>query len=330
METQSRAAVFANAAMNPTTLPKKMEEYEKARINARDSAMINHFVSGDFATSPSDRLNKLRSGDAGKFQPLWDSMDQTQKDNLTAKMLKRYVEDVQLVDQQDKLTKLNNQATNANDYDLYYTGKIGGDELKKRLIGRGYVFTREELKAIAEGDVPGAGPQLYGSLESEARRGLLTEARTENLAKNGQISWKQRNELNKVINKTDTADMAEAKSYISNSFVPNPLDPTTRQSHQRKADVINQLIIEKANADYENKPFNLLTRAYELVQGRMSQEDMKQLSAARERLQRQLSEAGLNSEREDWTDQDLKNAGVSNADKRKAILRSVRAIQDKK
>jgi hypothetical protein len=56
---------------------------------------------------------------------------------------------------------------------------------------------------------------------------------------------------------------------------------------------------------------------------------MQQLNDAKERLAKLLGDVGLNPDRTDWTDEDLKRAGVSNADKRKSILRQVRVIKDK-
>ena len=328
-ESASRAIVMSMAANNPTSMPEKQKAFESARVAARNTVLTNHFVSTEFAKSPSERLSKLRSGEVGIYKPLWDEMNESEKNKVIQTTITRYADDLKLIDQNNKLEDGLNKDANMADYESYYAGKIGGDELKIRLKARGYTFSREELRAIQEGDIPDANPQLYGTLESQAERGLLSEDDTERMAKENRISWKQRNNLNKTIRGAEDKGVIEAKSIIRNAFVPNPLDPMTRQSHTRRAEVENQLINERIAAMEAGKPFDAQARARELVDQRLKQADMQQLNDAKERLAKLLGDVGLNPDRTDWTDEDLKRAGVSNADKRKSILRQVRVIKDK-
>jgi hypothetical protein len=150
------------------------------------------------------------------------------------------------------------------------------------------------------------------------------------MAKSRRISFRQRIELNRVIDGQENKDVAEAKLFIANAYVPNPSDPLTRRSHERRAEVTNQLLVEMQDAQLAGKPFNVRARARQLVDERNKQDDVKQLSEARTRLRTALAEAGLNQDREDWTEADLRAAGVDNADVRRKILRNVRAVQDKK
>lgn len=329
-EAGARSIAFAVAAQNPSSLPKKMEDFDKARIAARNNAITNYFVSPEFGGSPSEKLNNMRSGNVGKFAPVWAALNEEEKQKIIASTLARYVEDVKILDQQDKLAKQASATENSLDWDSWSANRISGDELKTRLRARGYVFSREELDKVNSGDTAGAPPQVIGALEMQARNSLMSEQKADELFRSGQINLKQRNGLLGIINGGETKDRAEANDYINRSFVPNPLDPTTRNSHIRAAEVRNQLANEVLDARVAGKSIDISARARELVGERMQKEDMKALQDARERLRRQLGEIGLSQEREDWTDADLQKAGVSNADKRRQILRSVRAIQDKK
>ena len=329
-EAGTRGIVFSVAAQNPSTLPKKMEEYDKARIAARNNAFVNFFVSEDFGGTPPQRLTKMRSGDVGKFQPIWNTLNEGDRQKIISDTLARYVENVQILETQDKLAKAESKLENSLDFDRLVQGDIGTDEYINRLRGRGYVFSKEELSELRGGGVAGADLQLFGSLEVQARKGLLTEADTEEMAKSRRISFRQRIELNRVIDGQENKDVAEAKLFIANAYVPNPSDPLTRRSHERRAEVTNQLLVEMQDAQLAGKPFNVRARARQLVDERNKQDDVKQLSEARTRLRTALAEAGLNQDREDWTEADLRAAGVDNADVRRKILRNVRAVQDKK
>lgn len=301
--------------------------FEKARLAARNNTMITYFNTPEFAARPSDALTKLRAGDAGVFSQVWGKLDDTQRDSLVQTMLKRQADDLQILDRDNKLSIERNRAANYEAYNRFYKGAIGGDELLTDMSRRGYIPGREELRQIREGDVPGAPDQYFGALQYKARQGGMGLADANNLFEQRRISLKQRNELFGLIDKTDRPDMARAKDFIGNSFVPNPLDPTTRAGNVRKAEVINQLLAEEQEAIAQGKSFDAFGRAQALVAGRLQQEDVKRLQDDKARLRQKLEKSGLTYS-EDYTEETLKRAGVSNANERKSILRSIKSIKD--
>jgi hypothetical protein len=326
-EAGARGIAFSLASQNPSTLPSKMEDFEKARIAARNSSMTNFFVTPEFASRPSDAIAKLRSGDAGKYSAVWAKMDEGQRDLIVQSMLKRQADDLQVIDRDNKLSVERNRAENYVDYDLFYRGTIGGDELLRRMGKRGYIPSREEQRQIMQGDIPGAPDNYFGVLDFKARKGQMGLEEANNLFTAGRISLKQRNELFALIDKTDRPDVARAKEFISNAFVPNPLDPSTRAGNVRRAEVTNQLLSEMEQARIDGKPFDAFGRAQALTSSRLQQEDLKALQEDRNRLRDKLNEFGL-SYNEDYTDETLQRAGVSNANKRKTIMRIIKSIKD--
>ncbi len=328
-EAGARNIAFSLAAQNPLTLPKKLDDFEKARLAARDAAMTNYFVSTEFSTRPSESLAKLRAGDAGKFSPMWQTMDEGQRDAVVQRMLKRQADDLQVIDRDNKLSTERNRASNYVDYNEFYLGRIGGDELLKRMSARGYIPGREELKQIREGDIPGAPDQYFGGLEFKARQGQMNLEQADELFRERRISLKQRNTLFGLIDKTERPEMAKARDFIRNSFVPNPLDPSTRQGNVRRAEVENQLLIEENQARAEGKPFDAFARAQALVGARMQAEDMRALEESRKRLRQKLEEIGLDY-REDYTKETLDRAGKGNATQRNTIIRIINSINSSK
>jgi hypothetical protein len=328
-EAGARNIAFSLAAQNPLTLPKKLDDFEKARLAARDAAMTNYFVSTEFSTRPSESLAKLRAGDAGKFSPMWQTMDEGQRDAVVQRMLKRQADDLQVIDRDNKLSVERNRADNYVDYNEFYLGKIGGDELLKRMSARGYIPGREELKQIREGDIPGAPDQYFGGLEFKARQGQMNLEQADELFRERRISLKQRNTLFGLIDKTERPEMARARDFIRNSFVPNPLDPSTRQGNVRRAEVENQLLIEETQARAEGKPFDAFARAQVLVRDRQNAEDVKELAESRKRLRQKLEEIGL-SYNESYTKETLDRAGKGSAQQRQTIIRIINSINSSK
>jgi hypothetical protein len=329
-EAGARGIMAGVAGQSKDAIKKYLEAdgaFEKARVAARNNTMTTYFTTSDFATRPSDALTKLRSGDAGVFTSVWGQLDDIERDKIVQTMLKRQADDLAIITRDNDLMTQRNRADNYTDYNEFYLGRIGGDELLKRMSARGYIPGREELKQIREGDIPGAPDQYFGALQYKARQGTIGLEDANSLFEQRRISLKQRNDLFSLIDKTDRPDMARAKDFISNSFVPNPLDPTTRSGNVRKAEVTNQLLAEEQEARAQGKPFDAFGRAQALVASRQQQEDVKALQADRDRLRSKLEKSGL-SYNEDYTDETLKRAGVSNANERKTIMRIIKSIKD--
>ena len=300
--------------------------FEKARVAARNNTMTTYFTTPDFATRPSDALTKLRSGDAGVFSPVWDKMDDIERDKIVQTMLKRQADDLTIIDRDNKLSIERNRAANYDDYNQFYRGSIGADELLNRMSARGYIPGREELKQIREGDVPGAPDQYFGALEYKARQGQMSLAQANDLFTQGRISLKQRNGLFGLIDKTEDQALSRGKEKIRNAFVPNPLDPSTREGAARRAEVESHLIGMLQVAERDGKPFDIEATADILIAARKKQADFVALEDDRERLRKKLSEIGLEYS-EDYTLESLKRSGKGNAKQHETINKIINSIK---
>jgi len=159
-----------------------------------------------------------------------------------------------------------------------------------------------------------------------AAKNLLGETDLDNLAKAGTISWKQRNELAKDV-RNKSSDMAKATTFVNSALgVPDPLTPGFHNERKRAAEVRTQLLEEEQSALLEGKPFNPMTRAQELTKQKLSSDEVKMQEQVKADLRKNLSEHNLRYD-EDYTDESLKRAGVSNSDDRKKIMRKIKALK---
>lgn len=328
-EAGARGVMAGMAGQSKDTVKRYLDAdgaFEKARLAARNNTMVTYFNTPEFAARPSDALTKLRTGDAGVFSPIWGKLDEGQRDSLVQTMLKRQADDLQIIDRDNKLSIERNRADNYKDYDEFYRGSIGGDELLKRMSTRGYIPGREELRQIREGDVPGAPDQYFGGLEFKAKQGQISLVQANELFEQRRISLKQRNGLFTIIDKTEDQAVSRAKEKIRNAFVPNPLDPSTREGAARRAEVESHLIGMLQVAERDGKPFDIEATADILIAARKKQADFVALEDDRERLRKKLSEIGLEYS-EDYTLDSLRRSNKGNAKQHETINKIINSIK---
>ena len=328
-EAGARGVMAGMAGQSKDTVKRYLDAdgaFEKARLAARNNTMVTYFNTPEFAARPSDALTKLRTGDAGVFSPIWGKLDEGQRDSLVQTMLKRQADDLQILDRDNKLSIERNRADNYKDYDEFYRGSIGGDELLKRMSTRGYIPGREELRQIREGDVPGAPDQYFGGLEFKAKQGQISLVQANELFEQRRISLKQRNGLFTIIDKTEDQAVSRAKEKIRNAFVPNPLDPSTREGAARRAEVESHLIGMLQVAERDGKPFDIEATADILIAARKKQADFVALEDDRERLRKKLSEIGLEYS-EDYTLDSLRRSNKGNAKQHETINKIINSIK---
>lgn len=328
-EAGARGVMAGMAGQSKDTVKRYLDAdglFEKARLAARNNTMVTYFNTPEFAARPSDALTKLRTGDAGVFSPVWGRLDDTQRDNLVQTMLKRQADDLQILDRDNKLSIERNRAENYADYNEFYRGSISGDELLKRMTSRKYFPGREELRQIREGDVPGAPDQYFGGLEFKAKQGQISLVQANELFEQRRISLKQRNGLFAIIDKTENQTVSRAKEKIRNAFVPNPLDPSTREGAARRAEVESHLLGMLQVAERDGKPFDIEATADILIAARKKQADFVALEDDRERLRKKLSEIGLEYS-EDYTLDSLKRSKKGNAKQHETINKIINSIK---
>lgn len=304
---------------DPAFVKSTREDFNKKVLNA----IVDYTLSPTFADTPSQAIKLIESGDFGKLSELMKTVD---RDKLKKAYIERAGEEATMWDRASKLNASRNvDELNAIEDNLY-AGKISGAEAYRQSKALGITLPDEKRKAWLNGDLAGANPQNYGNFESLADRGKLGEADIDGLAKAGQISWKQANTLKKIA-RGNEKDMGAARQFIDNTLgINDPLSPGLEDSKAKSSRAKATLAQMKQDALNAGLPFNAMEAAQILVKEKEISDTVLAKETARKSLENISKENGIEY-KENWTDEDLRRAGVKNEDVRKKIMRQVRAIQ---
>jgi len=319
MVERNRIFEVAMQTGDPAFVKSTREDFNKKVLNA----IVDYTLSPTFADTPSQAIKLIESGNFGKLTELMKTVD---RDKLKKAYIERAGEEATMWKRASDLNSSKNiDEQNAIEDDLY-AGKISGSEAYRRTKALGITLPDEKRKAWLNGDLAGANPQNYGNFESLADRGKLGETDIDGLAKAGQISWNQANKLKKIA-RGNEKDMGAARQFIDNTLGIN--DPTSQgleDSRAKAAKAKSRLAQQKQDALNAGLPFNAMEAAQTLVKEKEISDSVNAKETARKSLENISKENGLEY-KENWTDEDLKRAGVKNEDVRKKIMRQVRAIQ---
>jgi hypothetical protein len=303
---------------------KHIAEINKAISEAKISAVVSSLKDKTIYDSPTKALDALDKGNIGQLTSLYKGLTEADKSTIQDKVLKDFAN----IESARKIQKAKDDDTNQRLSielrDQFYLGKISASTLISGLKAIDQLKP-DEIKSLRT-EQRDAQPEVFGRYQSMVAKNLLGESELDNLAKAGTISWKQRNELAKDA-RNSNSDVARATSLINAELgVPDPLTPGFRNERKRAAEVKAILLKEQENALQEGKPFNPMARAQELAKQRLTQEDVKNEKQARDDLTRLLGEQNLVYS-ESYTDESLKRAGISDASKRKTIMRKINTLK---
>jgi hypothetical protein len=304
---------------DPAFVKSTREDFNKKVLNA----IVDYTLSPTFADTPSQAIKLIESGNFGKLSEVMKTVD---RDKLKKAYIERAGEEATMWDRASKLNASKNVDELNTIEDNLYAGKISGSEAYRQSKALGITLPDEKRKAWLNGDLAGANPQNYGNFESLADRGKLGEADIDGLAKNGQISWRQANTLKKIA-RGNEKDMGAARQFIDNTLgINDPLSPGLEDSKAKSSRAKATLAQQKQDALNAGLPFNAMEAAQNLVKEKEISDSVNAKETARKSLESISKENGLEY-KENWTDEDLRRAGIKNEDVRKKIMRQVRAIQ---
>jgi hypothetical protein len=303
---------------------KHIAEINKAISEAKISAVVSRLKDKTIYDSPTKALDALDKGDVGQLTSLYKGLTEADKSTIQDKVLKDFAN----IESARKLQKAkdddNNQRLAIELRDQFYQGKISSSTLISGLKALDQLKA-DEIKSLRT-EQRDAKPEVFGRYQSMAAKNMLGESDLDELAKSGTISWKQRNELAKDV-RNNTSDMAKATTYVNSALgVPDPLTPGFHNERKRAAEVRTQLLEEQQTALMEGKPFNPMARAQELTKQKLSSDEVKMQEQIKSDLRKNLADLNLRYD-ENYTDESLKRAGVSNSDDRKKIMRKINALK---
>jgi len=316
-----RQRVFDVAAQtnDPVFFAEKRADFDRALMGA----IVDYTASPDFAKNPVDGLRKMQAGDFGQLDRV---MTRVNKD----KLMKMYVDRTGEVATAWERTSKLNASVNADKMnaiqDEFYAGKISGQQVLNQAKALGITLPDEQRKALITGEGAGANAMMYGQFESLADRQVVGEAYFDNLANSKVITWKQANDLKKVV-RNDNPEMTRARELIRNSLgVPDMMAPGFGQEKKTVADLTTQLQTLQQQARANGEPFNPFEAAQVLVKSEAAQLVIKENQNKQQRLEKRFTDKKVVYDRSrTYTIEDLKLLGFNDTE-----AATVKRIQDGK
>jgi hypothetical protein len=305
---RQRVMDIAGQTNDPQFFAEKRADFDRALLGA----IVDYTASPEFAKNPVEGLRKMQAGDFGKLDRV---MTRVNKD----KLIKMYVDRNGEVATAWKRTSELNAAVNEDKMnaieDQFYAGQISGQQVLNQAKALGITLPDEQRKALISGEGAGANAMMYGQFESLADRQVVGESYFDNLANNKVITWKQANDLKKIV-RNDNPEMTRAREFIRNSLgVPDMMAPGFGQEKKTVADLNTQLQILQQKARADGEAFNPLEAAQVLVKGEAAQLVIKSNTAKQDRIEKKFQDKKVVYNRSTtYTKEDLKRLGFSDSE----------------
>jgi hypothetical protein len=305
---RQRVMDIAAQTNDPQFFAEKRADFDRALMGA----IVDYTASPAFAKNPVEGLRKMQAGDFGQLDRV---MTRVNKD----KLIKMYVDRNGEIATAWKRTSELNAAVNADEMnavqDQFYAGKISGQQVLNRAKALGITLPDEQRKALITGEGPGANAMMYGQFESLADRQVVGESYFDDLASNKVITWKQANDLKKIV-RNDNPEMTRAREFIRNSLgVPDMMAPGFGQEKKTVADLTTQLQIEQQKARAAGEPFNPFEAAQVLVKSQSAQIVIKENENKQKRIQDKFTKQGVTYDpSRTYTQEDLKRLGFGDSE----------------
>jgi hypothetical protein len=305
-----RQRVFDIAAQtnDPQFFAEKRADFDRALMGA----IVDYTATPAFAKNPVEGLRKMQAGDFGQLDRV---MTRVNKD----KLIKMYVDRNGEIATAWKRTSELNAAVNADQMnaiqDQFYAGQISGQQVLNQAKALGITLPDDQRKALITGEGPGANAMMYGQFESLADRQVVGESYFDNLANSKVITWKQANDLKKVV-RNDNPEMSRGRQLIDFTLgINDPLSPGIGDAKKVAATAKAELMNKQQQARAAGEPFNPYEVANVLVKGEEVQQEIKRQETSRTRINKKFEEKKIAYDSgRIYTKEDLKRLGFNDSD----------------
>jgi len=311
---RQRVLDIAKQTNDPQFFNEKRLDFDRALMGA----IVDYTASPEFAKTPVEGLRKMQAGDFGQLDRV---MTRVNKD----KLIKMYVDRNGEVATAWKRTSELNAAVNADEMnatkDRFYAGRISGKQVLDQARALGITLPDEERKALITGEGPGANAMMYGQFESLADRQMVGESYFDNLASSKVITWKQANDLKKVV-RNDNPEMTRGRQFIDFTLgINDPMSPGIGNAKKVAAEAKAELMNMQQQARATGEPFNPYDAATIIVKGEKVQQEVQSQSDKKTRLKNRFEKNKLEYDpNKVYTLDDLIKARV-NKSEAEAIIR---------
>lgn len=308
---------------DPAFYKSSMEAFDKRLVRG----IADRLMHPDMNLSPQQALAAI---DKGELNVLSEAAKLIDRQALKSAYIDRLSAEVTVKTQADKLVQERNKDDAIEVWDQLTTGVITPDRAIARLRSLS-LLTPPELQSIRNGDYRDkkANDRSLASLEARVDRGTITEDELSEEADKGNISWSQRNALAKTVRNNDTK-IGQAKQYIDLYLgINDPLNPDIPDAVRQRSAMTKAKLIEAADAARKSgDPFDPMATARALVSEKQDAMKEKIVEDAKKRIIELMKKDGLAyDEKTVYTDESLTRAGITDAAKRRSILRQQKTIR---
>jgi hypothetical protein len=311
---RQRVMDIAGQTNDPQFFAEKRADFDRALLGA----IVDYTASPEFAKTPVEGLRRMQAGDFGQLDRV---MTRVNKD----KLIKMYVDRNGEVATAWKRTSELNASVNADQMnatkDQFYAGKISGQQVLNQARALGITLPDNERKALISGEGAGANAMMYGQFESLADRQMVGESYFDDLANNKVITWKQANDLKKVV-RNDNPEMTRGRQFIDFTLgINDPMSPGIGNAKKVAAEAKAELMNMQQQARATGEPFNPYDAATIIVKGEKVQQEVQSQSDKKTRLKNRFEKNKLEYDpNKVYTLDDLLKAKV-NKTEAEAIIR---------
>lgn len=286
-ELNDRATITGNQRM----IPKHFEMFRQARINGVSKGVM----SPEFASTKIEAYSRIKKNDLGVHQNAWDKMTDEERNKVKANFFKQISDEKKLKEDASKVEKdkLYMEAYELQDEAITATPERR-QAIRKRLWEvngeLGSKFTPDKmLDKIRTGDFDAneSDEKLMFELEGQVYNNTLTIEQVKGLAEAEEISYKQANTLQKLMETVRDRRAREAIAY-GNSLVGS--DPAF-QNAKSAAPVKSNIIKAARDArDKDEDPKQAAVAAYEAAK---VERFSTSFTAAQDRVTTYLARLGI-------------------------------------
>jgi hypothetical protein len=304
-----RQRVFDIAAQtnDPQFFAEKRADFDRALMGA----IVDYTATPAFAKNPVEGLRKMQAGDFGQLDRV---MTRVNKDKLIKMYVDRNGEIATAWKRTSELNAaVNEDAMNAIE-DQFYAGRISGTQVLNQAKALGVNLPDAKRKALIGGEGAGANEMMYGQFESLADRQAVGESYFDDLANNKVISWKQANNLKKIV-RNDNPEMSRGRQLIDFTLgINDPLSPGIGDAKKVAATAKAELLNRQQQARAAGEPFNPYEAASIIIKSEEVQKEIKSQSDKKTRLTTKFEEKNLTYDAgRIYTKEDLKRLGFNDS-----------------
>lgn len=283
---------------NPVAFSEVQKALNLKTENAYIDRLTNYFSSAEFGSAVEEdslvgRFNAITSGNAGKFQGVWNSIPTDLQKKVTDNFYTRESQKQTIFQHDNAVKEKANKTIALRARDDYYDGKMSADDLVDLLISTNQA-TPAEIKAIRKGeDTTVANDKLIFTLTYKIALNQVGEKEIRQYAEENKLTWKEATRLIGAV-ENQSKDLSQGILYINRGLGIHDPNQIGMDGEKIKAARLQNILVSEYNAARKSgNAFDIMGRAQQLVSTGESANKQKIIDMAKESLDLGYTSVGV-------------------------------------